>query len=523
MAVPDDREAEQGGYAAQIMSVLASDPDNTVMRWRGRDVRAGEFTRSVTGAVHALRGLGVGPGSLVAILVAPNSPDMLCARYAANLLGAAACYLGTTNPGSAKRAPSLDAQLRIVRDTAAAVLFTDAENAERALEVAGLVPGPVSLTGFDVHVAGGVPIDPGHDSGLGETPAWDPKALAMVAFSSGSTGRPKGIRMPGHLLDTGVRVNLAAMFEPDPPRLLVTTPLSHSVGPMADAVLAIGGTLFLHEEFEPGEVLRAVAEHRISRTFMATAHLYQLLDHCDCRTADLSSLMLLVYTGSAAAPARIADAVEVFGLRLMQAYGTSESGAVTRLDPWEHQDPRLRSSVGRPFPTVELKVCDPDSGAQVDEGVAGEVWLRSPLLMEGYLADPELTARVLCDGWYRTGDIGQLDKDGYLYLLDRIADVVKTQGVKVYPVVVEREILALPGVSQAAVYGVRDEDNQEHLHAAVVARHGAQIDPGDIRSSVGSSLSVEHVPEVIVLLDELPLNAAGKPDKLRLRSLGATT
>lgn len=514
----DNKRVTQGGYAARILTKLSAEPDHVALHWRGQDIRAGQFAQSVVEAVHALRDLSVGPGSLVAVLAAPNSPDMLCARYAANLLGAAVCYLGTTNPGSAKRTLPFDAQLRILLDTAASVLFTDEENAGLARELAKLAPTAPTVTGFGASEAVRVAIEPMNVVASRQTQEWNPQALAMVGFSSGSTGQPKGIRIPGRVLDFALQSNMAVMFEPQPPRLLVTTPLSHSVALMTDAVLAIGGTVFLHEEFEAGQVLKAVAEHRISRTFLATSHLYQLLDHEGCRTADLSSLMLMLYSGSTAAPARIADAVDVFGSRLVQAYGTSESGAVTLLGPAEHQDPHLRSSVGRPFPGVELKVCDLDSGERVDPGEIGEVCFRSPLLMDGYWGDPELTAQVLTDKWYRSGDIGRLDEDGYLYLLDRIADVVKTRGVKVYPAVVERELLALPEVANAAVYGVRDEDDQEHLYAAVVPRPDARIVPDSLRSAVHAVLSAEHVPEVVLLLDELPLNAAGKPDKLQLRS-----
>ncbi|WP_326724803.1 fatty acid--CoA ligase family protein [Streptomyces sp. NBC_00243] len=514
MADPDDRQAEEGGYVAQVMSVLATGLERAALHWRGRDVTAGEFTDSVNGVTRKLRGLGVGAGSVVGILVAPNSPEMFYVRYAAHGLGAAVCYLRSTNPGSSAEVLPLEAQLTILLDTSADVLYADDENAVRAKELAGLAPGGFELAGFDDR--GSEEVEEPAEFGV-----WDPQALAVIAFTSGSTGRPKGIRQSGRIWDSIVRTTMTAITEPDHARMLVTTPLSHTVGPMADAVLASGGTVFLHEEFDPAETLRAIEEHRITRTLVATPHLYQLLDHDSIATTRLSSLRQLIYTGCAAAPARIAEAVNVFGFALVQGYGTTEGGRVTLLDPGDHQDARLLSTVGRPFPEVELKVCDPDSGQELAVGGTGEVWLRSPHVMDGYWADPELTAQVLRDGWYRTGDIGCLDEKGYLRLLDRIADVVKTQGVKVYPAVVEREILALPGVGQAAVYGVRDADNIERLNAAIVARPGARISPDDIRSRVAAALSAQHAPEVILLLDELPLNDSGKPDKRRLRSLGS--
>jgi fatty-acyl-CoA synthase len=137
--------------------------------------------------------------------------------------------------------------------------------------------------------------------------------------------------------------------------------------------------------------------------------------------------------------------------------------------------------------------------------------------MDGYWEDPARTAQVLRDGWYRTGDLGHLDVEGRLRLLDRMADVIKANGIKIYPTAIEHEILAIPKVAQAAVYGVRDADNIEHTHAAIVAREGTDISAAEIRDRVTTALSALHAPEEVRLLDEMPLNPTGKPDKSRLR------
>ncbi|MBD0743134.1 fatty acid--CoA ligase [Streptomyces sp. CBMA152] len=506
------------------MAVLSENLGRTALYWRERPVSAGEFVESVDGATRRLRGLGAGAGSVVGILVAPNSPEMFYVRYAAHRLGAAVCHLRTINPGSSEQPLSVPAQLRILDSTAASVLYTDEENADRARELAALRPGRFALAGSE-EAAGfeGEGLDATGTSADGsqEPAAWDPQTLAVIAFTSGSTGLPKGIRQSGRSWQSIVEATTTAVTEPAA-RMLVTTPLSHTVGPMADAVLVRGGTVHLHEEADAERILRAVAEHRITRTLVATPQLYRLLDHPLIDATDLSSLRQLIYTGCAAAPARIAEAVRVFGPALVQGYGTTESGRITLLNPVEHQEERLRSTVGRPFPEVELTVCDPESGRELPVGATGEVWLRSPHMMDGYWQDPELTAKVLRDGWYRTGDLGQLDAEGYLRLFDRIADVVKTGGVKVYPAAVEREIQTLPGVAHAAVYGVRDADGLERLHAAVVARPGARVEPALVRARVAEALSERHVPEAVVLLDALPLNDSGKPDKPRLRALAST-
>jgi fatty-acyl-CoA synthase len=512
----EDRWEEGDCYALGILTALAADPDRVAVHWRGREIRAGQLARSVVDMVHTLRNLNVGPGTTVAVLVTPNSPAVLSVRYATHLLGGAVTYVHGTNPGSTVPALAPEAQLRILLDSSAAVLCIDTENAARARQLAERAPGRFVVTEVGTADESGAPLDVVAE--LGALPDRAPHSLALVAFTSGSTGRPKGVHVPTRVWDGTVKATISLVTEPDP-RLLVATPLSVTVGPAADAVLSAGGTVFLHEEFDAVRVMRAVAEHGITRTFMATPHLYQCLEVVKSEGTDLSTLRSLVYTGVAASPAKLQEAARHFGPILLQIYGSTESGRISVLLPEDHDDPELRATVGHPFPEVEVKVCDQDSQAELPRGETGEIWVRSSSVMDGYLGDPALTARVLVDGWYRTGDIGRLDEKGRLSLVDRVAEVVKTDGVKIYPAVVEREIASLEGVASAAVYGVRDTYNLEHLHAAVVLKPGEQVSAEAIRCHIGTALSPAHAPEEIRFLDDLPLGASGKPDKQRLRRL----
>lgn len=508
MTDPDPWWSGHDGYAARIMSDLLARADHVAVHWRGRPVTAGELADSVTSAAAELRSSGIGPDSVLGVLVAPNSPDMLSVRFAAHLLGAAICYLRSTNAGSTAPVLSTDEQLRVLLNTGAAALFTDAENAERAALLTERTRKRVTLITVGSQPG---PRDPG--------PAvpWKPEAVAVIGLTSGSTGRPKGIVLSAGTWESRVTAAMGSAGTKDQPKFLVITPLSHTVGPMADAALAAGGTVVLHEQFRAEEALRAVAEHGITRMYAATPHVYEMLDQNRTSKASLSTLRQLIYGGCAAAPAKIDEAARAFGPVLIQGYGASESGRITFLSPADHMDPRLAATVGRPFPGVEVKVCHPDSDDEAAEGETGEVCVRSAYVMDGYWADPARSARMLRHGWYRTGDLGHLDKNGYLHLLDRIADVIKTQGIKVYPAVVERELLAIPGVTQAAVYGVRDAYNIEHVHAAIVVREDAQVTTTQIRARVTAALSDIHAPEEIRLLDVMPLSNSGKPDKSRLR------
>ncbi|MFF9404730.1 class I adenylate-forming enzyme family protein [Streptomyces anandii] len=523
MSVRDAWWESPGGYVSEVLSALAAAPDRTVLHYRDKAVTAARYLRSVAGIHRALRAAGADRGSVVAVLTAPNSPDMIAVRHAAHMLGAAVCYLRTTNPGSsAVMLPAAD-QLGILRTTGADVVYADEDSSPRAAELARRAALPLVGHG----VPGAVDAAPCDDPGPVVPGGWGPDDLALIMFTSGSTGRPKGIRKSRRAWEGTVRTAIAAPPEADRITALFSTPLSHTAGPMADGALARGGSVVLLPEFDADTVLRAVAEHGVTRTFMATAHLYRLLDrlgelgHPDAASAGLSGLRRLIYGGTSAAPARLSAAVSFFGPVLLQVYGTSESGRISFLGPAEHADPRLSATVGRPFPEVEIEVRDLDTDHALAGGQVGEILMRSPQLMDGYL-DPAPAGQALRAGWYRTGDIGYRDEQGFLHLLDRVADVVKIDGVKVYPAVVEREILSRPGVALAAVYGVRDEDGGEHLHAAITCRPGMTADPGAIRRHIGATLSPAHAPERVLLLDEVPLNAAGKPDKAVLRDRSAT-
>jgi fatty-acyl-CoA synthase len=520
MTLPGHWWSASKSSVSEILSLLADAPDRDFVYWRDEAYSGGDLIRSVTDTFLALRERGVGKGDVVAILVEPNSPEMLTVRYATHLLGGAVCYLRTTNPGTKATVLPLEHQIQILRDTEAVTVYADAENSERATEIADGSGIPVTrLHPGKRKEAGRVDVADTLDAA-----PWEPDALAVITYTSGSTGRPKGIRLSGRAWEARVRVWLDLGGEADCASILFTTPLSHAVAPMADAVFILGGVIHLQESFDVGKFVQTVsAKKEISWTFMATTHVFQLIDHLlergihDSDAAGLSSLKRIVYGGSPAAPARIAQALPFFGPVLAQGYATSEAYLVTTLTASEHGDSELSATVGRPFPGVEVAVCDSDSGAHLAVGEIGEVSVRSPQTMDGYNGSPELTARALRDGWYFTGDIGRLDERGYLTLLGRVADVIKVDGVLVHPLVVEAEILSHPGVRHAAVYGVRDADGSEHIHAALECDPTEVVEVADMRAGIAGALSPIHVPEKITVLTTLPMNGNGKPDKVLLR------
>lgn len=458
---------------------------------------------------------GVGAGDIVAVLTSPNHPKLLSTRYAAHLLGAAVVHIRSMNPRTDAETFSFATQAGLLRGIGARILVVDEANAEHGRALAGEVTGLTVLNDD-----GGTGVASG-DATVEEwamAPRYSPDDLAVIDFTSGSTGGPKMVQQPFGTWEARIAMLSPSYAQEPPATLLSMTPVCHTTAPMADTVLSHGGTVVLHEGFHAGAVLDAVAVHEITDAYLAVPYLYRLLEHPGTAHANLSSLRRVIYSGTPAAPARITKAAEVFKDALIQVYGTTEAGGITSLSPLDHLEPELLGSVGRPVPWVRVELRDSRSDTLTPPGEVGEVCVISPTLMGGYRGQSDLTARVLREGWLRTGDLGRWDAYGYLHLMGRVGDVIKSGGLKLDPVLIERTLLAHPQVKNATVYGVRDEDYVEHVHAAVELRPSADCGVEDLRAHVASTLSSVHVPEDITVWDELPLLASGKPDHAFLRS-----
>lgn len=514
-------------YVRRVLEALASDPGRIALWREGEEFTAGQFSRAVLTAAELLRRhfteyrapITEGEDPVVAVLTVTNSPATIILRYAANLAGATLVHLHSTNAVDPTDQLAAAARREILSKTGATFLAVDKENLDAARELCDRLPGPPRLAalgalGPDVL-----------DLSSGDPDAFDLDAVeadleqpAVVIYTSGTSGRPKGVMQPYRLRSSNLQV---ALQSPEPIVYLSTLPVSNSSGSAVDVALASGGAVVLHDGFEAGEVLRAVEQHRISTLTITPPQLYMLIDHPDTATTDRSSIRLITYVGSPAAPARLAEAVEVFGPVLLQLYGTTEVSGISMLMPQDHFDPELRRTVGRP--TTEVRIRDLDDDRDLPPGEIGEVCVQSPSTMLGYWGEPELTAAIIRDGWVHTGDLGSLDENGFLRLHGRMGEVMKTNGIKVHPTDVANALLTHPEVAQAAVYCVVDDDRVEHIHAAVVVRPGGTADSGTLIGHVAAELSPKHVPSVVTFHDALPLTAAGKPDKqaLAARDSGA--
>ncbi|MFI0740387.1 AMP-binding protein [Streptomyces sp. NPDC021100] len=492
-------------YVEDILDGMGDDPGREALVHEGRRVTVGEFRALVHRMARALHAEGLGRGHTVTLL-SGNLPEIVAARYAANLLGCRVNHLYNKL--------SAEVQAGIVADVETRALIVDPRLAERAEEVTRLAPvehvlalGPAK-TGKDLlELAAARSAEP--FPSLAE-----PEDIASIRHTGGTTGHPKGICTTFAQAGRGYREH-----DEYTPRQLVCTTIAHAAGHLADGTLRRGGVLVLLEDFDPAAVLAAIERERVTDVFLLPPLLYALLDHPDLARTDTSGLRCVLYGGCPASPVRIADAIRRLGPVLVQFYGQSEVGGISFLEPEDH-DParpeRLRS-VGRVLPGVEVAVRDPATGRDLPPGAHGEICVRSDQVMRGYWKRPDLTAEVLKDGWLHTGDIGFLDDEGFLTVVDRIKDMIIVVGGHVYTTELEDVLNAHPGVRQSAVFGVRDADDMERVHAAVVPAPGVDVPADALRAFVRERCGAMYEPHRIGFVAELPLTDAGKPDKKALR------
>ncbi|MDH6579167.1 AMP-binding protein [Kitasatospora sp. MAP5-34] len=496
----------------RILDVLGDAPDREALVHQGRPTTAGQLRDLTHRLARAMRARGIDRHHTVTLL-SGNLPEAIAARYAANLVGCRVNQLYTKLPA--------ETQAVMVRDVETHALIVDPRHADRAAEITGRAPvgtvlvlGPGAAGPDLLALAAAEPTDPFPSRAR-------PQDVRTIRHSGGTTGHSKGIC---------ISYGQVRPFGPDlsgdpshPPRLLVCTTIAHAAGQLTDKVLRVGGSVVLLDDFDAGAVLAAIERERITDVFLMPPLLYQLLDHPQSEYTDTSSVRRITYGGCQVSPARLTDAIRRFGPVLVQLYGQHEAGIVSVLDAEDH-DPsrpdRLRS-VGRIAPGYQVEIRD-ESGRVVPAGVPGEVCVSSDSLMQGYWKQPELTAAVLRDGRLHTGDVGYLDDEGYLYIVDRLKDLINTGGGHVYTSEVEDLLNSHPLVRQSAVFGIPDADQVERIHAVVVPVPGARLDADELRNLVRTRRSPLHEPAHLTFRSALPLTDAGKPDKRLLRRQATT-
>ncbi|MEO5725338.1 MAG: AMP-binding protein, partial [Ilumatobacteraceae bacterium] len=398
----------------------------------------------------------------------------------------------------------------LLSDAAPSVVVVDDEfraTLEQAAAAAGVSPVLVAGERVEEWAASQPDTDPGLVA--------EPDDIALIFYTSGTTGIPKGAMLPV----SGISANLAREVPWDmntESTVLVCSPVFHTAGTGWTYLPGYCGShcLMLRDP-NPSQILAAISEYHVTQALLVPALIQMVMKLPAMADADVSSLQTLAYGASPISPTLLAAAVQAFGCDLAQAYGMTETGGpITYLGPADHDpaDPHGRlSSAGRPPAGIEVQVTDPETGQPRATGETGEVWTRSNQQMIGYLNRPEATAAtIMADGWLRTGDAGHMDEDGYLFLTDRLSDVIVSGAENVYPVEVEHVLVTHPAVADAAVIGVPDERWGETVRAVIVVKPGTTIDEAELIAFARERLAHYKAPTGIDVVDDLPRNPAGK-------------
>ncbi len=352
---------------------------------------------------------------------------------------------------------------------------------------------------------------------------YHPDEVVVQMYTSGTTGRPKGVQLANRsffaLAQEMERMGDAWIGWTDADVSLLFVPTFH-IGGLWWLVrgLALGSTNIVHKAFEPARILEAIPRHRVTRTCMVPAMMQMLLSEPGCEQTDFSSLRTIVYGGAPIATPLLERGMKVFGCDFCQIYGMTETGNMAvSLRPSDHLTGGVRLlAAGRPLPGVRVRVLTRE-GRPAAPGEVGEISIMSPAQMVGYWNRPEETRSTMADGWVRTGDGGYLDGEGFLYVCDRMKDMIICAGENIYPAEIENALRKHDAVADAAVIGVPDDLWGEAVMAFVVARTGMTLEPREIVRHARRHLADFKVPKTVKVVEQLPRNASGKILKAKLR------
>ncbi len=463
----------------------------------------------------ALAAQGIAPGDTVAILSA-NDPDAFTTVFGISRAGAVWCPINPRNEAAENR--------ELLELFGCRALVFQASYAELVEQIRGDLPGLTTLVCLDGQVRGALRWDEFLGSADEVPQEAPPEDLAMIVGTGGTTGRPKGVMLTGTNLETMSAITLMSYPFDGRPVYLALAPLTHAAGVLCFPVLALGGEVVVMRTPDVGAFLEHVERHRVTHTFLPPTLIYMVLAHAALDSTDLSSMQCFWYGAAPMSATRLEEALTRIGPVMAQLFGQTEAPMmISTLPPRDHFRPdgsvaleRL-SSAGRPAPLVTVSIMAAD-GALLPPGEKGEIVVRSSLVMAGYHRNPEATAEASAHGWHHTGDIGYLDEDNFLYIVDRAKDMVITGGFNVYSTEVEQALMQHPAVQDCAVIGLPDEKWGERVTAVVQLRGTGAVDPDELAAFVKERIGSVKAPKQVEVWADLPRSKVGKVLKGDIRS-----
>jgi long-chain acyl-CoA synthetase len=459
------------------------------------------LVRAARGAAAGLRGHGVAPGDRVGVCL-PNGAGLIVGYYATWIAGATVVPV---NPLAHDR--DVESQLA---------------DAAVSLVVAGDGPGRVAAERLKLPC-----LDPEAFRALEALPPLAPAGcrpaedVAVILYTGGTTGAPKGAMLTHrNLVVNTLQFAGWYAFEPGEETSLAAIPMYHSGGMsgVMNVPLSAGATVVALPRFGAAAVARAVSRHRVTRLFGVPTMFIALLNDGEGRRADYGWLRAC-RTNAAPLPPAVKSAFdELVGREvLVEGYGLTETSPLTHANP----PARARAgSIGIPLADTDARIVDLETGSDVPPGAPGELLIRGPQVMRGYWNRPEETARAIEDGWFHTGDVAEMDADGYFRIVDRLKDMINTAGFKVWPREVEETLYEHPAVRLAAVVGAADAYRGEAVKAYVVLKDGARATADELVGICRARLTAYKVPRAVEFRAELPITSTGKLLRRLLRSDG---
>jgi fatty-acyl-CoA synthase len=505
-------------YLDKGASLGASAPCLTMA---GQTRTYGDVQRLSWQVARALHRSGVGPGDKVAILSA-NDPVAFSCVFGIARAGAVWCPVNPRNQAAENRGllDLFDCACLIFQGAFAPLVAEISPDLPKLHTLVCLDEGPSWALAFADWLAG-LPD--------GSWQADPPDDTAMIAGTGGTTGRPKGVLLTGRNLETMSAIVLMSYPFTGRPVYLALAPLTHAAGVLCFPVMALGGEIVIMPSADLAQFLALIGRHRVTHTFLPPTVIYMLLDQPGLAGADLSSLQCLWYGAAPMSPARLEEAITRIGPVLGQLFGQTEAPMmISTMAPADHfrADGALATerfaSAGRPAPLVTVAIMD-DDGHLLPRGERGEIVVRSSLVMAGYYHDPVATAEAARHGWHHTGDIGYLDDDNYLFIVDRAKDMIITGGFNVYSVEVEQALMRHAAVQDCAVVGLPDDKWGERVTAVVQPYPGRSVTGADLRAFAKDQLGSVKAPKQVEVWPDLPRSKVGKilKGEVKARLLGA--